>query len=96
MVLEKCHFDNIFKKTITVIEDTFDKDFKDGIAFDLVGIRNTELRLLLQAKNITLTELLWDKDMKLPHFSKVQFERVIYENLIILLYLYKESLEEKQ
>ena len=95
MVLEKCHFDDLFKKVISQIEDEFDKDFDDGFPLTLEGVDNLEVRLTLQKSALTICEQYWDKTNSPMDHDKSYYQRLIYEMVVFLLYMLKESTEEK-
>lgn len=94
MVIKKCHFDDLFRKVLQQIEDTFDEEFEQGFPTSLEGMDFPEVR---QAMLMTMTEIfggLWDKTYDKEAFSasKTRYERLIYEMIVFLLYLKKEEL----
>lgn len=95
MVFEKCHFEDTFKKVISKIEDIFDKEIEDGIEPSISTSDGHILREQLHKNNDEIVDNLWDKEHN-KFFSKTEHERLLYQQLLILLYLYKESLEETQ
>lgn len=96
MVLEKCHFDDFFKKTIEQIEETFDQEFEDGFPLSLEGLNSFELRNVLQGNTLRICEGVWDKDKDPDNHNKVLYERLILEQIIFMLYMLKDSMEEKK
>ena len=91
MVLKKCHFDDLFKKTLEQIEEDFDKDFEDGFPLTLEGIDSLEVRVILQKTILEINEGIWDKEHDFENFNKVEYKRLIYELIVFLLYLKREE-----
>ena len=93
MVLKKCHFDNLFKKILDEIEETFDSDFELGISYDLEGLSKIATSEKLSNHNNLMKETLWD--MEYYSHPSCELERLIKEHIIFLLYLNLKITEEK-
>lgn len=91
MVISKCYFDDLFKGALKFIEDRFDKDFKDDFPTSLKGLEEHELRGLLLRQTTQINECFWDRNWDEEKFNKDEYETLIYELIIFLLYMLKDS-----
>ena len=95
MVFPKAHFHDLFKRTIERVEKEFDKDFEDGLPLTLEGADSLLIRTALQSSTLSICEGVWDREHDLTNHAKEEYERLIYEHIVFLMYLLKQSQEEK-
>ena len=95
MVLKRCHFDDLFKKTLSQIEEEFDTEFEDGFPVSLEGADGQEVRSTIYDAMGKILEQHWDKEFDEENHNKSLYQRLIYEHIIFLLYMLKDSKEEK-
>ena len=95
-IIQRCHFEEIFKKVVKRIEEEYDKDFEDKITFDLTKTDLMEMRLTVLSHFNEIDEQIWLRQFHPEEHSKERYERLLYEFIIFLMQMLRESMEEQK